>query len=94
MNRVGIRTAERGTTTVYVQFTPSDVPVLTSCPQHRAVAIGAAARTLCALGRSYLGGHLEISWNPPASRHRTPVGSEYLAASCAVAHVLTDRQAS
>jgi hypothetical protein len=94
MNLVGIRTAERGTTTVYVRFTPSDVPVLTSCPAHRAAAIGAAARTLCALGQSYLGGHLEISWSPSALRHRTPVGSEYLAASRAVVRVLTDRHAS
>jgi hypothetical protein len=82
---------ERGGNTVGARFTPSDVPVLTTDPVHRTAAVHAAVRMLKALGRSYLGGHLEITWSPPGSMPRTPAGSEYLAAGRAVETALRQR---
>ncbi|WP_432828444.1 hypothetical protein [Dactylosporangium sp. CA-092794] len=67
------------------------MPVLTTDPVHRTAAVRAAACTLNAFGRSYLGGHLEVTWSPPGSRPRTPAGSEYLAAGRAVETALRQR---
>ncbi|MFI9526050.1 hypothetical protein [Micromonospora rosaria] len=71
--------------TVRVRFTPSDVPVLTSCPADRTAAVRAAGRALAGMGRSYLGGHLEIS-STAADRGTGP--GERLATVRAVENVL------
>ncbi|GGM08903.1 hypothetical protein GCM10012279_28720 [Micromonospora yangpuensis] len=68
-----------------VRFVPSDVPVLTSCPADRTGAIRAAGRTLAEMGRSYLGGHLEIR---ATGTPRLARSAERLAAVRAVQNVL------
>lgn len=74
--------------TVYVRFTPSELPVLTSYPEYKKAAIRAAGRALITMGRSYLGGHLEVFWDLPALRGSAQAVSEYLAATWAVEHAL------
>ncbi|WDZ83418.1 hypothetical protein [Micromonospora cathayae] len=68
---------------VRVRFVPSDVPVLTSCPADRTAAIHGAAEALARLGRSHLGGNLEVT-----AGARTPLADERLAAARAVENVL------
>jgi hypothetical protein len=54
---------------VRVRFVPSDVPVLTCRPADRTAALRGAAEALARLGRSDLGGHLEVTPGPaPAER--------------------------
>jgi hypothetical protein len=57
--------------------------VLTSCPADRPAAIHGAAEALARLGRSHLGGNLEVT-----ASARVPLAAERLAAARAVEHVL------
>ncbi|MBQ1076221.1 hypothetical protein KBX06_24130 [Micromonospora sp. C31] len=52
---------------VRVRFTPSEVPVLTSCPADRTAAVQVVARTLARLGRCDLGGTVEVSASGPVN---------------------------
>ncbi|WP_162907792.1 hypothetical protein [Allorhizocola rhizosphaerae] len=74
--------------TVHVRFTPSELPVLTSHPAYKKAAIRAAGRALVTMGRSYLGGHLEVRWDLPTVSGSAMAVSEYLAATWAVEHAL------
>jgi hypothetical protein len=69
------------------RFTPSEVPVLTSFPPRHALALREVGRALAQLGRSYLGGHVELCWDdpPPPS---AAAGTERVAAVRAVENVL------
>ncbi|WP_139128991.1 hypothetical protein [Micromonospora nigra] len=64
-----------------MRFTPSDVPVLTSCPADRTAAVQVVARTLARLGRSDLGGTVEVSTGGPVNaddeRAATVLAVEY-----------------
>lgn len=74
----------------YAAFTPSQLPVLTVEPAHKAKAFRAAAAALAALGRSYLGGHLEVVSDVPLSRGFGSSTSDVLAAITAVRDALGD----
>jgi hypothetical protein len=73
---------------VCVRFTPSEIPVLTSSPAHKTAVIRAAGRALATLGRSYLGGHLEISSDTPPHRGCALAVSERIAAVRAVQNAM------
>jgi len=72
---------ERASDVVRVRFVPSGVPVLTCAPPDRAAALRGAAETLARLGRSDLGGHLQVSVGGPEP-------AEHLAAARAVENAL------